>query len=758
MNKPRFTLQVPPPPPPSYVQKKGHTKTIVIAVVLIALLLIPTLLYFSGALNSLLGNNPQVTPTPFVTPSYTSTPTTNPTATSTPPPAQNNVNFVTGNPVSVASKQITSSGGAVEVTDSSSPLYKMKIDVPAAATIEPIQFDVSYSSITSVNGLPQDSSVASKLINIQTSGSASWNQYKMFDKPVEVTLPYDQTAANDDNAPVRFYWYDAQTGKLDSTGFMKQDKSARTVTFLTGAFSNFVAISVAMNFSELLGMNYQVDTGFRPSTDGWFIPNYGSYNQSGGFCLGMVSYAKWYFSYIKGGVEGGTGLHSKYIEGVPTEWRDDATAIQLASRAHSGTSGIWSSLNTQERNWAEANAREVAISWIHGMIVTDEPQLVGLKARTNNGTYLDYAHAVMTYGYSNGVFQIYDPNFPGSTTTDRMRQIPFTYTNGFNETYVSGTTRASSLVFNIFYSAGSKMAGTPGAYSGLYLSAEKQFKDDTIFPTVTFTSEQTTPVGTTPVDTDGDGIRDTPQNKATISGTITGGLRPINSTLIFVSNQKYTATVSNGVFSQEVPLYNGDNDIVILATDENTFSNWAGFLRDTIKCNATVASLTVTLTWGQDNSDVDLHVQEPGASGRHIYYNSMGYGSNNPYLDIDNTHGFGPEHYYATKTMTLPDSTNLYGTYQIRVNYYADHSGADQTQPITWRLNVKYLAFKNPNTGTEFWIEESRSGALSVEDSSDTGNFNHGGAGWSTIWTIEYKAPNMADYGIPPPPQNVFPQ
>ena len=751
MNKPRFVLQVPPPPPPQYYQQKGHSKMIIVAVVLIALLLIPALLYFSGALNSIFGNNPQITPTPSVTrtPSYTSTPTGTPSG-------QANVNFATSSPVTVASKQIAVSGGTVEVTDSSSPLYKTKIVVPEAATKEPIQFDVSYSDINSVNGLPSNAAVVSKMIHIKTTGSSVWNQYKMFDKPVEVTLPYDSATANDDNSPVRFYWYDSQTGKLDAAGFFKEDKAAHTITFLTGTFSDFVAIRLAMDFSELLGLNFSVDTGFRPATDGWFIPNYGSYLESGGNCNGMVSFAKWYFTYIKD--QTGVNLYNKYIEGNPSEWRDDATAIQLATRAQTGTSSIWGSLTNEERNWAVANAREVAISWIHGMIVTSEPQLIGLKTRYNDGTWASFGHAILTYAYTNGMFQIYDPNFPGSSIGDRMRTIPFTYSNGFNETYVSGLTRNGRLVFNIFYHAGSKLSATPDDYLGLYQSAEKKFRDDTLFPTVSLTDITTTPSGTTPIDTDGDGIRDTPENKVTISGTITGGQRALTSTLIFVSNQKYEASVENGVFSQEVPLYYGDNDIVILATDENTFTNWAGFLRDTIRCNASVSALTITLTWGQDNSDVDLHVLEPGPEGRHIYYNNMGGGGNNPYLDIDNTHGFGPEHYYAKEGMVIPGQTNLYGTYRIRVNYYADHDeNTEQTQTITWHLHVKYLAFKNPDTGEEFWKEESRSGSLSVEDSSDTGNFDHGGAGWSEVWTIEYKAPNMADYGIPPPPQNVFP-
>ena len=265
------------------------------------------------------------------------------------------------------------------------------------------------------------------------------------------------------------------------------------------------------------------------------------------------------------------------------------------------------------------------------------------------------------------------------------------------------------------------------------------------------------PTGTTPIDSDGDGIRDTPQNTAVISGTITGGQSAINSTLVFVSNHKYTVRVENGAFSQEVPLY-GDNDVIVLATDQDTLTNWAGFLQDTIRSNTTVASMTITLTWGQDNSDVDLHVLEPGTSGRHIYYNNPGYFGANPYLDMDNTHGYGPEHYYATESMTLPGSTSLYGTYQIRVEYYADHDGnTEQTQPITWHLNVRYLAFKNVNTGQEFWVEESRSGALSTADNDDTGDFSNGSPAWSSVWTIEYTQPNLQDYAIPPPPQNVLP-
>ena len=389
------------------------------------------------------------------------------------------------------------------------------------------------------------------------------------------------------------------------------------------------------------------------------------------------------------------------------------------------------------------------------MIVTGEPQLIGLKARLSNGTYLNYAHAVMTYGYSDGCFQIYDPNFPGSTGRQNANDT-FRLHNGFNETYVSGKTRADNLVFNIFYHAGSKLSATPDDYKGLFDSAESKFQGSSTFPTITLTDESSTPAGTTPKDTNNDGMRDTAEAKTTISGTISGGRDVINSTLIFVDNQKYTAEVVDGKFSKEVPLLAGDNDVVILATDENTFSNWAGFLRDTIKCTASPASFTITLTWDQADSDVDLHVLEPGTDGRHIYYNYAGYTLTNPYLDLDNTQGYGPEHYYATESSVLPGSTNLYGAYQIRVQYYSDKSGQDNPQVITWHLNVKYLAFKNSQTGQEFWIEQSRSGVLSTPNNSGTDSFQGGDASWSDIWTIDYTAPNPANYGIPAPPQNVF--
>jgi uncharacterized protein YfaP (DUF2135 family) len=587
----------------------------------------------------------------------------------------------------------------------------------------------------------------------------------MFNSLVKVTLPYDQSLVTNEKA-VRFYHYDDVNHTLESTGFDGQSTTNNTITFEASTFSKFVAIEVVMSYFENLNSSLTVDTGFRPANDGWFIPNYGSYLENGGVCLGMTSYAKWYYSQEK--AADGTGLHSKYIEGDANQWRDDATAIQLATRAQTGLSGIWSSLTQLEKQ--NLSSKAVGLSIMHGLLVSGEPQLIGLKTMYNNGTWADGGHAILAYRYADGHFNIYDPNIPGSTITDDRQQMPYTYSDGFSRIFESGLTAADSLKFNIFYHAGAKVFSPNNAFKGIYDGAEMKFQDDSIFPTVELTDMNSDVTGTTPI-VDENGVRSTSASTATISGIITGGQSPVTSTLIFVSNQKYEATVAaDGTFSQEVPLMQGDNDVVILATDTDTFSSWAGFLRDTIKSTSSLTSLTVTLTWDQDNSDVDLHIKEPtinGAEGRHIYYLHPGDTTTNPYLDMDNRYGFGPEHYYATENMTLPQTGSigpnqpLYGTYQIRVQYYADHdSNSDGIQPITWHLNVRYLAFKNMATGQEFWSETSYSGYLSVDkytDGSDPGNFVGSGASWSSIYTLTYVEPVASNYGVPNPPQNSFP-
>jgi uncharacterized protein YfaP (DUF2135 family) len=665
--------------------------------------------------------------------------------------------------VPVTSGSVGYSGGSINVSNSSSPLFGLNIDVPQAAADDTVNFDISYSDITGITGLPETASFASKMITIETDGNDIWDKYKSFEKPCTVTLPYDPSLVTNEES-IRFYSYDDESGRFEATGFISQDIDANTITFYAGTFSNFTAIELSIASHELLGENYKVDTGFRPQTDGWFIANWGSYLRPGGMCLGMTSYAKWYYVHKKSTYG---NLYTKYIEGDEDEWRDDETAIQLATRCQMGTCGIWRSLTDNEKAWAKTKSKDVAYSIIHGMIVSKEPQLIGLKTKYTNGTWASGGHAILAYKYSGGRFDIYDPNYPGTQPGTAIRQIPFTSVIGFTEAYTSGQTAASGRQYNVFYHAGLKTFSPLKVYKQLFEGAEKQFKDDSIFPEVKLTDSSTTPTGHTPLDIDADDIRDTTETQCRITGTITGGWKAVSSTLIFVSGQKFKVPVDYyGTFSKVVPLYAGENEIIILATDENTRTNWSGFLRESINSTASKTSFTLTLTWGQDQCDVDLHVLEPtfnGLAPRHVFpHGGQGKESGYPYMTVDNQDGYGPEQYIATENMTLPNyeggGKSLYGTYKFRVHYMWDRDDDfNTTQPITWQVHLNLLAFYDSENETEYWEEKTWTGNLSTYSYLLFYAFDASGDAWSPIYEIPYTKPNPADYGISPPPQNELP-
>jgi len=306
------------------------------------------------------------------------------------------------------SETIGPQGGVLSIT--SGALDGLRIEVPSGASEDPVDIGVTSEVVDDLPGLPDVGSIASRLITINTDGSDSWNVFKMFDDALTITLPYDDDLVDDEEA-VRFYVYDPVRDHFEPTGFISQDYEENTITFQASTFSQFVAIEVAMTLLEGAGSSLSVDTGFRPAEDGWYIPNYGSYLENGGLCLGMVSYAKWYYTYQKGA---GTGLYDKYREGDLNQWRDDATAIELATRVQMGVQGIWGAMTAEERG--NTTTKQTGLSIIHGMLISGEPQLVGLKTRYANGNWGAGGHAILAYKYDNGRFYMYDPNNPGSRT------------------------------------------------------------------------------------------------------------------------------------------------------------------------------------------------------------------------------------------------------------------------------------------------------------------------------------------------------
>jgi hypothetical protein len=577
------------------------------------------------------------------------------------------------------------------------------------------------------------------------------------------------------------------------TSFEK-DPARNVTTFLAGSFSKLVGIALKIGLYGVFGLS--ADTGFRPAIDGWFIPNEGSYIRPRGNCLGMSCYAVWYHKYKKPAT--GTGLYEKYREGTTPqwrdEWRDDATAIQLATRLQLAAKKAFEDL-WFDRRWSAPvgskwNARYVAGTWLHGLIVEDEPQHITVGVQLANGD-VPNMHALVVYGYSNGRFDIYDPNYPATMPGTPARQIPFTLADGFSDFYVDASQEEwqrgdtiSSTQFNIFVTASSKSFYSNAFFKDLYEAAEKDFEDDTVFPIVQLTDETTMPEGETPIDTDGDSVRDTPEREVTISGTIKGGERAISSTLLYVNREKFKVDLLNEEFTKGVVLHGLENEIIVLATDEDTRTNWAGFLRFIINCTAPTRNITITLTVDPWTSTLQPHIIEPtieGVPGRHVwpgweFVNCCwpGEEGEHPCLAVHvclRTVEYWYT-YFGMEDMTLPNyhgpGKSLYGTYRVRVWYFDDllsgwgEWGGDPDKPVEpakWHLSVRYLAFRDEVTGREYWVEKSRRGTLTVEGETLVGedvDFFSSHASWSPIWAIEYPEPDPADYLVQQPPQNMF--
>ncbi len=72
----------------------------------------------------------------------------------------------------------------------------------------------------------------------------------------------------------------------------------------------------------------------------------------------------------------------------------------------------------------------------------------------------------------------------------------------------------------------------------------------------------------------------------------------------------------------------------------------------------------MTLTWGSQ-PNIDLHVFEPNS---HVYYSNRS--GEVGFLDVDDTNGYGPVHYYSTCEKLIE------GRYDVKLNFFSG-SGSD---------------------------------------------------------------------------------
>jgi hypothetical protein len=147
--------------------------------------------------------------------------------------------------------------------------------------------------------------------------------------------------------------------------------------------------------------------------------------------------------------------------------------------------------------------------------------------------------------------------------------------------------------------------------------------------------------------------------------------------------------------------------------------------------NTCAPALSLTLAWDGPTSDIDLHVVEP-FGGKEVYYHDMigAFGS----LDVDDTDGYGPEHYSAL-------SATSGQVFRAKVNAFSMGIDATVVWTLQARMNGKLIWTQ---TGT-FTSSEEHSDTFDVEigqggrqlSSNSCGLTcppTYGNIQWCTVW------------------------
>ncbi len=602
-----------------------------------------------------------------------------------------------GETVPVTSKTIGAAGGVITVTDAASPLNGLTITFPAEAVTSNVTVEVGYADIDAAGSqLPSETAAVSKMLVLTSDATQE------FDKPVTIKMPYDTTLTTY-NEFVNAYEYVEVDGekigiykkpnesRIEVASITDRDTAGGTMSFMTRHFSNYVIIEWAKKVADIMSTSadFNFDTGFSVSNDGWYIANYGSILNPGGNCIGMSSFAKWFFTW-KGILSDGDGLYNKYRQGDPDKWEDDECAIEAASRMQTGEIAIWNQ-SRAEMHAVGMSSLEVAKSFVQAMRDTGQPQIMFVEQKYNDGTY-GGAHAILVRAYTNGVFNLYDPNHPAKDD----RQVTYTYGGNWG-IYRSGTSAADNrFAYNRFGIVGSSMFHGFSDAKDIYDMANTDpcFGDESLFPTIDLTA---------PTDTNDDGkldVSSTSEVGTTLEGTITGGSVNPTHTIIYVNGTKFdVALPAGGAFAQKVPLYcaeaastdgvinleNKDNIVEFLVTESNAWQKYAGYAKYIINCTGPTPLAKVTLTWDTP-LDIDLHLTSP-VSATDIGYAGTNYQSQTvntlPYLDFDDIPGTGPEHMFFNSALAIEE-----GKYKIKVKYFSDGS-ADPTPVVGYTVVVE---------------------------------------------------------------------
>lgn len=219
---------------------------------------------------------------------------------------------------------------------------------------------------------------------------------------------------------------------------------------------------------------------------------------------------------------------------------------------------------------------------------------------------------------------------------------------------------------------------------------------------------------------------------AYLTGTITSGEVLVERLKVYTIPQETGGTggeykvdvPENGNFSITIPIEHGTNVLLFSTEGRNSGRNYIALpnSHDTelfeLEGVFDEAVILVTLTWDKNDTDVDMYVIDP--TGDYSAYYHM-WTADGGELDIDNTWGYGPEHW----TLTYGDTIRWDEPYQIRSHYFSDNDNGGTN------FNISVLLYE----GTEHEVRSTYSGYHGVSD--PTNHHPEGtGSDWVNVATV----------------------
>jgi len=508
----------------------------------------------------------------------------------------------------------------------------IRIDAPDGALLSSIDVEVKTAEIP--EELPQSFSPAVGAFDVHLDAKID----NPLEEPLIIVLELGDSIRDEGTVPMVLH-YDEDRGEYEPLTTVEVDREKGTIAVESRSFSILIPVLV----QSLLLPDTNVVEGFDPDRNGWSVSNPGDpYFTSGGNCLGMSAYSVWFF-----GAHHGEQLFTKYTSDV---------AQITATRAHLAQSQFWARLQVLLQSISEfslARDRLTATQLKATLVTWNKPVVMAMHGKTPNGD--GAGHAVVVFGFNRNGFRFYDVNCPGDE-----QLLPFSMLSGF-ATYDSCS---GSTIYDSFHYLSLPSLGRYKDFEGLYVDAENGFRSSAIH----ITSPADGAILTTRL--------------TTVTGTVTEA--HWDRVTLFVRGERFDDTIEDGAFEIVVPIVNGDNPITVLAgTSSGNTSMWApesGTGHVDVTANIS-SSLLVTLTWKEDDVDVDLYVHEPDEEV--CWYDDQ---NQDGVLDVDDTDGYGPENY----SVSVAEN----GTYRIRVHYYSD----DELEIGT---NCKVSIMLNEGSGNE---------------------------------------------------------